>query len=161
MIAVEQFRVANRAVLKKKLDEVVRAGGEGLMLHLADAPNVTGRNDALLKLKPLQDTEAEVIEHMDAPRLPAFERALFGFAKPPSVVITTPNSEYNVRFPTLSAGKFRHPDHRFEWTRAEFHAWADGVAQRNGYSVRYAPIGVDDPEVGPPTQMAIFTRDAA
>jgi len=64
LIAVEQFRVANRAVLKKKLDEVVRAGGEGLMLHLADAPNVTGRNDALLKLKPLQDTEAEVIEHV-------------------------------------------------------------------------------------------------
>lgn len=64
LIAVEQFRVANRAVLKKKLDEVVRAGGEGLMLHLADAPYVTGRSDALLKLKPLQDTEAEVIEHV-------------------------------------------------------------------------------------------------
>lgn len=103
----------------------------------------------------------EVIEHMDQPRLPAFERALFGFAKPASVVVTTPNSEYNVRFPTLAAGKFRHPDHRFEWTRAEFRAWADGVAQRNGYSVRYAPVGADDPEVGPPTQMAIFTRDVA
>jgi DNA ligase-1 len=64
LIAVEQFRVANRAVLKKKLDEVARGGGEGLMLHLADAPYVTGRSDALLKLKPLQDTEAEVIEHV-------------------------------------------------------------------------------------------------
>jgi len=64
LIAVQQFRVANRAALKKKLDEVVRAGGEGLMLHLADAPYVTGRNDALLKLKPLQDTEADVIEHV-------------------------------------------------------------------------------------------------
>jgi len=103
----------------------------------------------------------EVIEHLDAPRLPAFERALFGFAKPPCVVITTPNSEYNVRFATLSPGKFRHPDHRFEWTRAEFHAWADGVAGRNGYIVRYEPIGTDDPEVGPPTQMAIFEREAA
>jgi 3' terminal RNA ribose 2'-O-methyltransferase Hen1 len=103
----------------------------------------------------------EVIEHLDAPRLPAFERALFGFAKPPCVVVTTPNSEYNVRFATLSAGKFRHPDHRFEWTRAEFHAWADGVAGRNGYTVRYEPIGLDDPEVGPPAQMAIFARDAA
>ncbi len=103
----------------------------------------------------------EVIEHMDAPRLPAFERALFGFGRPPAVVITTPNSEYNVRFPTLPAGRFRHPDHRFEWTRAEFRAWADGVAQRNGYSVRHAPIGPDDPEVGPPTQMAVFTRDMA
>jgi DNA ligase-1 len=64
LIAVEQFRVANRAVLKKKLDEVVRGGGEGLMLHLADATYVTGRSDALLKLKPLQDTEAEVIAHV-------------------------------------------------------------------------------------------------
>lgn len=64
LIAVEQFRVANRAVLKKKLDEVVRGDGEGLMLHLADAPYVTGRSDALLKLKPLQDTEAVVIEHV-------------------------------------------------------------------------------------------------
>ena len=64
LIAVEQFRVANRAALKKKLDEVVRGGGEGLMLHLADAPYLTGRSDALLKLKPLQDTEAEVIEHV-------------------------------------------------------------------------------------------------
>jgi len=64
LIAVEQFRVANRAVLKKKLDEVVRGGGEGLMLHLADATYVTGRSDALLKLKPLQDTEADVIEHV-------------------------------------------------------------------------------------------------
>jgi 3' terminal RNA ribose 2'-O-methyltransferase Hen1 len=103
----------------------------------------------------------EVIEHMDAPRLPAFERALFGFARPPAVVITTPNSEHNVRFANLPAGKFRHPDHRFEWSRAEFHAWCEAVAQRNGYAVRYAPIGDDDPEVGPPTQMAIFTRDAA
>ena len=64
LIAVQQFRVANRAALKKKLDEVVRAGGEGLMLHLAEAPYMTGRSDALLKLKPLQDTEADVIEHV-------------------------------------------------------------------------------------------------
>ena len=64
LIAVEQFRVADRAVLKRKLDEVVRGGGEGLMLHLADAAYVTGRSDVLLKVKPLQDTEAVVIEHV-------------------------------------------------------------------------------------------------
>lgn len=103
----------------------------------------------------------EVVEHIDASRLPAFERALFGFAKPPAVVITTPNSEYNIRFPALAPSRFRHPDHRFEWTRAEFRAWAEGVADRNGYTIRYAPIGLDDPEVGPPTQMAVFTRSAA
>ena len=50
--------------------------------------------------------------------------------------MTTPNAEYNVRFETLPAGKLRHRDHRFEWTRAEFAAWADGVAERHGYSVR-------------------------
>jgi DNA ligase-1 len=64
LVAVEQFRVADRATLKRKLDEVVRGGGEGLMLHLADAPYVTGRSDVLIKLKPLQDTEAVVIEHV-------------------------------------------------------------------------------------------------
>lgn len=64
LVAVEQFRVTDRAALKRKLDEVVRGGGEGLMLHLAVAPYVTGRNDVLLKLKPLQDTEAVVVEHI-------------------------------------------------------------------------------------------------
>jgi DNA ligase-1 len=64
LIAVEQFRVSDRAALKRKLDQVVRGGGEGLMLHLADAGYVTGRSDVLLKLKPLQDTEAVVIEHV-------------------------------------------------------------------------------------------------
>jgi DNA ligase-1 len=64
LVAVEQFRVADRAALTKKLDEVVRGGGEGLMLHLADAPYITGRSDVLLKLKPLQDAEALVIEHV-------------------------------------------------------------------------------------------------
>jgi DNA ligase-1 len=64
LVAVEQFRVADRAALKRKLDEAVRGGGEGLMLHLAEAPYVTGRSDVLLKLKPLQDTEAIVVEHI-------------------------------------------------------------------------------------------------
>jgi hypothetical protein len=61
-----------------------------------------------------------------------------------------------VRFPTLPAGTLRHTDHRFEWTRAEFQSWADGVAGRNGYTVRYLPVGQEDPEVGPPTQLAVF-----
>jgi DNA ligase len=64
LAAVEQFRIANRAALKRKLDEVMRGGGEGLMLHLAEAPYVTGRSDVLLKLKPWQDSEAEVIAHV-------------------------------------------------------------------------------------------------
>ncbi|WP_329024315.1 3' terminal RNA ribose 2'-O-methyltransferase Hen1 [Streptomyces sp. NBC_00690] len=101
---------------------------------------------------------SEVIEHLDLPRLPALEYAVFGAARPMTVLVTTPNVEYNVRWETLPAGHVRHGDHRFEWTRAEFRAWAIGTAERNGYDVAFTPVGPDDPEVGPPTQMAIFTR---
>jgi 3' terminal RNA ribose 2'-O-methyltransferase Hen1 len=100
----------------------------------------------------------EVVEHMDPPRLAAFERVLFEHARPGTVVMTTPNAEYNVRWPTLPAGKFRHRDHRFEWTRAQFEEWASGIATRFGYDVRFAPVGPMDDEVGSPTQMGIFTR---
>jgi hypothetical protein len=73
-------------------------------------------------------------------------------------IVTTPNGEYNVRWETLPPGRFRHPDHRFEWTRAEFARWSSAVADRHGYRVRHLPIGPEDPEVGSPTQMAVFER---
>ncbi|MFZ4150448.1 3' terminal RNA ribose 2'-O-methyltransferase Hen1 [Streptomyces pseudogriseolus] len=98
----------------------------------------------------------EVIEHLDLPRLPALEYAVFGSARPRTVCVTTPNVEYNVRWESLSAGKVRHGDHRFEWTREEFRGWARTVAERHGYGVEFLPVGPDDPEVGPPTQMAVF-----
>jgi 3' terminal RNA ribose 2'-O-methyltransferase Hen1 len=100
----------------------------------------------------------EVIEHIDPPRLDAFERVLFEHAQPRTIVITTPNVEYNAKFETLPAGKMRHPDHRFEWTRAEFHAWAEAAAARHGYHVVFVPIGEVDPALGAPTQMGVFTR---
>jgi 3' terminal RNA ribose 2'-O-methyltransferase Hen1 len=103
-------------------------------------------------------TIIEVIEHLDPPRLAAFERVLFDCALPKAAIITTPNAEYNVRFPTLPAGQFRHKDHRFEWSRQEFSAWAQGVAARFGYAVRFLPIGPEDSLVGAPTQMGVFTR---
>lgn len=102
----------------------------------------------------------EVIEHLDAPRLAAFERVLFEFARPAHVLITTPNVEYNSLFPTLPTGKLRHRDHRFEWTRAEFSNWAETVASRFGYSVRIQPVGPVDETLGAPTQMGVFTRTA-
>lgn len=100
----------------------------------------------------------EVIEHLDAARLASFERVLWEFARPNTIVLTTPNSEYNIKWPTLAAGKFRHRDHRFEWSRAEFESWARGVAQRSSYNVRFAPIGESDETVGAPSQMAVFTK---
>jgi 3' terminal RNA ribose 2'-O-methyltransferase Hen1 len=103
---------------------------------------------------------SEVIEHLDLPRLPALEYAVFAAARPRTVVVTTPNVEYNVRWETLPAGHVRHSDHRFEWTRAEFAGWAGAVAERHGYHVAFAPVGPDDPEVGPPTQLAVFTLPA-
>lgn len=104
-------------------------------------------------------TVVEVIEHLDAGRLASFERVLFEFAQPNTVILTTPNVEYNVKFENLPAGKFRHKDHRFEWTRDEFQAWAQRVAECFGYSVKFLPIGSEDLEVGAPTQMGLFSRE--
>jgi hypothetical protein len=98
----------------------------------------------------------EVIEHLDEPRFAAFERMLFGDARPERIIITTPNAEYNVRFPTLPAGQFRHKDHRFEWSRGQFQSWATATAQKFG--VEFRSIGEEDPVVGAPTQMGVFSR---
>jgi len=106
-------------------------------------------------------TVVEVIEHLDTPRLAAFERVLFEFARPTHAVITTPNAEYNTLFETLPAGQFRHRDHRFEWTRPELESWARGVATRFGYEVRFQPVGPEDPARGAPTQMAVFSQQEA
>jgi 3' terminal RNA ribose 2'-O-methyltransferase Hen1 len=100
----------------------------------------------------------EVIEHLDPPRLQAFERVLFEFAQPRLVVLTTPNREFNVTWPTLPPGAFRHADHRFEWTRTEFQNWATSVAERWGYAVRFLPVGPEHADFGSPTQMGVFTR---
>ncbi|SDU34193.1 3' terminal RNA ribose 2'-O-methyltransferase Hen1 [Jiangella alkaliphila] len=103
----------------------------------------------------------EVVEHVDPERLPDLERTVFGHARPRTVVVTTPNAEYNVLFEGLAAGTMRHSDHRFEWTRAEFADWAERVAAAHGYTVAYAAVGEPDPGAGPPTQLATFTRTEA
>ena len=137
-------------------------------LHFAHLPSLQRQRIQLIqgslmyRDKRLADFDAaavvEVVEHLDAARLAAFERVLFEFAKPKTIVLTTPNAEYNVKWETLPAGKFRHKDHRFEWTRSEFQNWAKDVADRFGYDVRFLPVGPEDLAVGSPTQMACFDR---
>jgi len=98
----------------------------------------------------------EVIEHLDVSRLVAFERVLFEFTKPPIVVLTTPNKEYNANYQKLNEADLRHGDHRFEWTRKEFKDWANKVAEKFNYSVQFSEIGDKDTEYGAPTQMGVF-----
>jgi len=99
----------------------------------------------------------EVVEHVDLDRLPAFERSVFAYARPKTVIVTTPNRDWNATIPALSGGKLRHRDHRFEWSREEFAAWAARIGDAFGYSVELHGVGDADPAFGCPTQMAVFT----
>jgi 3' terminal RNA ribose 2'-O-methyltransferase Hen1 len=116
--------------------------------------SLTYRDDRLMGYDAA--TVIEVIEHLELNRLAALERVLFEFARPKLVIVTTPNVEYNVKFENLASGKLRHPDHRFEWTRAEFQDWAQLIASRHSYTVEFEAIGDLDAVLGSPTQMAIF-----
>jgi len=103
-------------------------------------------------------TVIEVIEHLDEGRLSAFERVLFEFARPALIVLTTPNAEYNAKFETLPAGEFRHPDHRFEWTREQFRDWAHRISEKFSYAAEFYAVGTEDARLGAPTQMAVFKK---
>lgn len=98
----------------------------------------------------------EVIEHLDENRLQAFEQAVFRYARPRIVIITTPNVEYNVLFENMEPGTFRHSDHRFEWTRKEFEDWAMKISATYSYQVNISGIGPEDEQHGCPSQMAVF-----
>jgi 3' terminal RNA ribose 2'-O-methyltransferase Hen1 len=125
-------------------------------LRLAQS-SLTYRDDRLAGLDAA--VLMEVIEHLDPDRLPALERVVFGYATPATVVITTPNAEYNPQFAGLAAGAMRHRDHRFEWTRTQFRDWAGRVAAAHGYRVAFRPVGPEHPDAGPPTQLAVFDRE--
>ncbi|MEU0840977.1 3' terminal RNA ribose 2'-O-methyltransferase Hen1 [Streptomyces sp. NPDC005962] len=149
------IRALNQAARRLRLDRMPERQSARLKLTQGSLAytdsRLTGYDAAVL---------SEVIEHVDPPRLSALEYAVFGAARPKAVVVTTPNVEYNVRWESLPAGEVRHPDHRFEWTREEFRDWARGVAERHGYAVEFRPVGPNDPEVGPPTQLALFRQEA-
>ncbi|MEU7010189.1 3' terminal RNA ribose 2'-O-methyltransferase Hen1 [Streptomyces sp. NPDC046332] len=150
-VSVRALTIAGRRLRLERLGE--RQAGRVKLIQGSLAytdKRLTGYDAAVL---------SEVIEHLDLPRLPALEYAVFGSARPRTVLVTTPNVEYNVRWESLPAGHVRHGDHRFEWTREEFRTWATRVAGQYGYGVGFTPVGPDDPEVGPPTQMAVFTQN--
>jgi 3' terminal RNA ribose 2'-O-methyltransferase Hen1 len=146
-------RSLERAALRLKLDE--RADNDRQRLRLL-------QSSLMYKDRRLQGYDAavlnEVIEHIEPSRLGTVERTLFREARPLLVIITTPNREYNRLWPSLPAGQFRHRDHRFEWTREEFRGWVERVARETGYRAEIAPVGPQDPQAGPPTQMGIFRR---
>lgn len=118
--------------------------------------SVTYRDDLLAGFDAI--LLVEVIEHLEPDRIESLEASVFGAARPAHVIVTTPNRGYNAIY-GLADGQWRHPDHRFEWTRAEFGAWAEAVAARRGYRVELRTVGDVDPEVGSPTQLALFSRE--
>ncbi|MHB8296219.1 MAG: 3' terminal RNA ribose 2'-O-methyltransferase Hen1 [Acidimicrobiales bacterium] len=137
-------------------------------LHLDTmAPRQRGRVELLQGSLTYRDSRltgfdaaalVEVVEHLDPSRLASFERVVFAHARPSTVIVTTPNVEYNARFASMAPGSLRHRDHRFEWDRAELALWSRQVAARHGYSVVCSGIGAAEPDVGAPTQMAVFSR---
>ncbi|XVV06087.1 3' terminal RNA ribose 2'-O-methyltransferase Hen1 [Actinosynnema sp. CA-248983] len=145
-------RALQEAARKLRLDRMSDRQRERVVLRQSSLtyadPALAGYDAAVLM---------EVVEHLDPARLPALEHSVFVVARPRTVLVTTPNVEYNALFETLPTGQLRHSDHRFEWTRAEFREWAHGVAERRGYAVAFEPIGPEDPALGAPTQMAVFT----
>jgi 3' terminal RNA ribose 2'-O-methyltransferase Hen1 len=151
-VSTRALQVAARHL---KLDQMPASQRERLTIFQS---SLTYRDDRLAGLDA--GVLMEVIEHLDPERIPALERVVFGFAAPATVVVTTPNAEYNAHFETLQAGALRHRDHRFEWTRAQFRGWAGRVAETHGYQVRFRPVGPEHPDDGPPTQLAVFSRQA-
>ena len=100
----------------------------------------------------------EVIEHIEPARIPAAERTVFRWAAPRTVIVTTPNREYNVNYENMAENALRHPDHRFEWTREEFRRWAEHICAEYGYTVKISDIG-ESAGCGSPTQMGVFTKN--
>ncbi len=154
VIAVDvSARALRLAARHLKLDQLPGKRREKLTIFQS---SLTYRDDRLAGLDAA--VLMEVIEHVDPDRLPALERTVFGIAAPATVIVTTPNAEYNAHFETLPPGALRHQDHRFEWTRAEFRAWAGQTAENHGYQVRFLPVGPEHPQDGPPTQLAVFEK---
>ncbi|REJ68197.1 MAG: 3' terminal RNA ribose 2'-O-methyltransferase Hen1 [Planctomycetota bacterium] len=150
-VSVRSLEIAHRRLKLDRLPDMQRQ--RITLMHGA----LTYRDERLANFDAA--AVVEVIEHLDPPRLIAFERVVFEHARPRTVVLTTPNREYNVMWESLPAGKVRHSDHRFEWTREEFQSWANRIAERFNYIVRFLPVGPEEAEVGAPSQMGMFEAE--
>lgn len=139
---------------KKRIEQIARSGWHAKVEFLERL--VTYRDRAFLGHDAA--TAIEVIEHLELAQLNAFTSVLFNFVRPLRAVITTPNAEYNAMWFIQHPRGFRHPDHRFEWSRAEFAKWSNKVASDHGYCVRIESVGSTHPTLGPPTQLAVFDR---
>lgn len=168
-----EAKLIRRLVQEKQFEEIVGVEVSSVSLARADErlkrlpelqrARITLLHGALIyRDQRLRGYDAaalvEVIEHVEPDRLDHLERAVFGDARPDAVIVTTPNADYNVLFPTLPAGRFRHADHRFEWTRAEFEAWCARIGEDYGYRWTTEPLGPVDDAHGAPSQMAVFQR---
>jgi 3' terminal RNA ribose 2'-O-methyltransferase Hen1 len=149
-VSARALSAAERRLARAGLSDTQRARAQLWQTSLTYRDDRLRGHDAIVLM--------EVVEHVDPDRLPALQRSVFGHARPLNVVLTTPNAEHNVRYPSLLPNGLRHPDHRFEWTRAELAAWCHEVGERYGYDVVLSGIGIDDAEVGPPTQLAVLAR---
>jgi SAM-dependent methyltransferase len=149
------FNAASLAVAKQRI---------GAALGPRPAKRVDLRHGLITCRDPLfpdHDAAAaiEVIEHFEPPQLRAFADTLFGHMRPLRAALTTPNVEYNAVWSRHRAPRRRHPDHRFEWSRAQFSEWAEGVARSYGYRIDMRPVGTVHPDRGSPTQLAVFDLD--
>ena len=144
----------DRAAKRLRLDRMASMQREriSLMQGAATYPDARlGACDAVALL--------EVIEHVEPDRLPVLESNLFGTIRPQTIVMTTPNAEWNAMVPALEAnGQMRHRDHRFEWSRQELRDWARCMDERWGYGSRWFAVGAEAPDVGPATQGIVFER---
>jgi 3' terminal RNA ribose 2'-O-methyltransferase Hen1 len=150
-VSWKSLEIAGRRLRLERMNERQRARLELAQASLCYADERFGSCEALALV--------EVIEHIDADRLPALEQVVFALAKPATVVVTTPNVEYNACFEGMEPGALRHRDHRFEWTRPEFKTWCEQVAQTHGYTVCIEGIGESHQAYGAPTQMGVFSHD--
>ncbi len=147
------FGELQRAKENLHLEEASPAMRERIALFQS---SVTYRDERFKEYEAL--VLVEVIEHLDEERLPDMAKVIFGFAQPKTVIMSTPNAEYNVVYEKLSADTFRHTDHRFEWTRKEFSDWCEGVGALYCYTFKIHHIGKQEENLGAPSQMVVFNR---